>query len=164
MRHSPNHRENFDNALSELTRTTNWTSRWGLAASILSSLNLFSVAVIVVLDMVAPILFTGSISLIFAGASLLLLPMALAALLGHDFSRRKGDALFEEISNGLEWDHKNKSELSQKVSTSTYRTILRNFAHSANLPLIRGSVGYQVYLFINCAAVVLLVLLVLLRS
>jgi hypothetical protein len=152
--------EELDDALSELSRTTSRVFWLGLAVSILSSLNLFSVTATAVLDLVGPIIQTGGDPQIFAGASLLLLPLALAALLGHDFSRRRGDALFEEISNGLEWDHKNQSQRSKDLSASSYRTILRDFAHSANLPLIRGAAGYPVYLFINCAAVVLLVLLV----
>lgn len=80
---------------------------------------------------------------------------ALAALLSvglYETFRREGDALFEEISDELEWDIRSRrisAKMPQEKPELAVRTVLRKFARASDLPLIPGRFGPAIYAGLN---------------
>jgi hypothetical protein len=81
----------------------------------------------------------------------------LALLLWYDRKISKGDALYQEISDELEWNIRTtKKRLPVKESRFikdrpglSVRLLLREFVLSSRLPLVRGNQGVAYYLALN---------------
>lgn len=94
-----------------------------------------------------------------------LLVSSILVLLLYDRSISRGDAIYQEISDELEWQVKdlasNKDQKVHVYSSSkdrpglSVRLALRDFVLAARLPLVRGSQGGAYYLFINMAIAIL---------
>lgn len=92
--------------------------------------------------------------------------VALLLLLHLDFLRKRGEWLFDEISEEMHWrvgakrkksnsrgaDGTEEGRPSPRVRKSAVRTALREFARAARLPLVYGWRGPGVYAVINLAA------------
>ena len=86
---------------------------------------------------------------------------ALSLTVACERLRRRGDVLFQEISDELQWDIRASTADSGKGIASERppldaRMILRTFARAGDLPLVPGTFGPAVYAAIN-----LLILLIL---
>lgn len=100
---------------------------------------------------------TASMVIVFP---LVFLFATLIPIINFEQVRRRGDALFEEISDELAW-HVKKPEayqvpkLSQDAPNLNIRLILRLFVRSSNLPLYPGPHGPGIYATLNIAVSVL---------
>lgn len=94
--------------------------------------------------------------------SVTMLFTVLICIVLFDFLRKKGDVLFEEISDELQWGVYNDVE--RKSDKEDYpvlersaeerprlhvRIVLRSFSRAADLPLVPGRFGPAIYLLIN---------------
>ena len=74
--------------------------------------------------------------------------------------RKKGEAIFEEISDELHWfiayREKEPNNISQKRPEFEIRVLLRSFAKTTDLPLIPGKFGPAIYMVINIAIIILI--------
>jgi len=83
-------------------------------------------------------------------------------LIIYDRMRKKGDALFEEVSDELQWNIL-QSVKTEKVSdrskkpTLKARVVLREFITTIDLPLVRGKHGMTIYFLINIVSILLFV-------
>lgn len=98
-------------------------------------------------------------------ASLSLFVVASATALWFETLRRRGDALYDEISDEVQWHigREYASSINQPVSEAPrpplrYRIELRSFAKASDLPLAPGRFGPAVYVALNVTLVVLLVI------
>jgi hypothetical protein len=68
--------------------------------------------------------------------------------------RKRGDALFEEISDELQWNIrgtrllKDKSPAKERPEIQA-RVVLRTFARASDLPIIPGKFGPAIYITVN---------------
>lgn len=71
--------------------------------------------------------------------------------------RKRGEAIFEEISDELHWfigyREKEPNNISQKRPEFQIRVLLRSFAKTTDLPLIPGKFGPAIYMVINIAII-----------
>lgn len=91
----------------------------------------------------------GNISVAFLFLSLSISVFCVYLLVEYDLLKRKGQILFEEISDSSQW------KLSRTKSKKTYMNIklgLREFAITTDLPLTRDSSGITVYFLLNTIA------------
>jgi hypothetical protein len=97
--------------------------------------------------------------------NLAVLILALILLAISDTLRRRGDALFQEISNAyqeLELEADLSSPFFQEeieAGSTRARTELRSFSTAADLPLIRGRYGAAIYAAVNVIIVIVAVIL-----
>jgi len=101
-------------------------------------------------------------SLTFVAASIsgLVILAIIVLLLAVDFesTRKKGDALFKEISDELQWNLRFSDPDSPpppKRVQLNMRLALRSFAGASELPLIPGQYGPLTYVVINMISVLL---------
>jgi hypothetical protein len=89
---------------------------------------------------------------------------SLLSIIFYETYRKHGDALFEEISDELQWhiDGSKTAAISEKKPRLQSRIILRNYARTTDLILIPGKYGPAMYALINIA--ILFITLLLLRS
>lgn len=93
---------------------------------------------------------------------------SLLLLLCYDRLRKKGDVIFEEISDEFQWYIRKGNYVNVKEGTPQEgpalraRVLLRTFATTANLPLAPGKYGPGIYFLIN-AGLAILVAVVLTR-
>jgi hypothetical protein len=94
---------------------------------------------------------------------------ALVAIGAYDSVRRKGDVLFEELSDELQWHVQHFiNEPGRKTIAETgtrlnrphvdLRILLRTYARATSLPLLPGRVGAAIYAFVNVMFAVFAVL------
>ena len=67
----------------------------------------------------------------------------------YEYLRKKGDVLFEEISDELRWDVSGKSVSGAEKPALEIRVTLRSFARAADLPLVPGKFGPVLYVLFN---------------
>lgn len=69
----------------------------------------------------------------------------------YESSRRKGDVLFEEISDELEWNVKNHKaeQIANERPEINARITLRSFAKTTDLPFVPGRFGPAFYFVFN---------------
>ena len=85
--------------------------------------------------------------------SLILIVSALVAAVMFEINRKEGDALFEEISDELQWEEQlmryyqklADAEPTEGRPFADVKIILRSFARAADLPIIPGKFGPAVY-------------------
>ena len=76
----------------------------------------------------------------------------LFAIINFESSRKQGNALFEEISDELQWlpvKKETESNLPEYRPNIEVRLILRSFVQCVDLPLIPGRFGPILYVIIN---------------
>ncbi len=87
-------------------------------------------------------------------ASSVLLPLLTLGLLGwYDSLKRRGNALYEELSDELQW-HVQRSVADDGPSARPdieMRVLLRTYVQATNLPLVPGMMGTAVYAAANIA-------------
>lgn len=97
-----------------------------------------------------------------ASASLfavLLVFMNLISLIRYERLHKRGDTLFEEISDELNWYLREppaeKSSVANRTPPITVRVVLRSYTRTTDLPLIPGRFGPGIYGLVNIAVMVL---------
>jgi hypothetical protein len=80
--------------------------------------------------------------------------LPLLAIVLYESQRRRADALFEEISDELQWNVGYRDrEINKQVADNSppldARVILRSFARTTDLPLVPGKYGPSVYAAVN---------------
>lgn len=85
---------------------------------------------------------------------IVLIPVcALFLLIIYEFMRKKGNTLFSEISDELEWNLKTGESRDETPSINA-RIILRSFVNASELPFFRGKYGAGIYLLINVVSLI----------
>lgn len=139
-----------DEYLATLGRITVNLRTYGLYLLLLTVLNVITV-VVLASRIGLPFTNIGFLSFEIAFTSMTILCAAL-----HDTLRRKGEVLFEEISDELHWRQK-ETHLDSVLArpdqedrpTLDARVILRSFAYASDLPLIPSKFGPAIYVAIN---------------
>jgi hypothetical protein len=88
--------------------------------------------------------------------------VTLITLGAFDLMRRRGDAIFQEVSNRFQEIEKEQSPESREMQSELMpqaRISLRSFASSADPPLIRGRYGTAIYALVNIVVVLIAVIL-----
>lgn len=73
----------------------------------------------------------------------------------HDAIRRRGNVLFEEVSNELHWGGKESKDVTAPEAehsdrpTLDARITLRSFVYASDLPLVPGKFGPSIYVVVN---------------
>lgn len=104
--------------------------------------------------------FYGITTIVFT--SVLLGIWALAGIVMYEYLRKKGDVLFEEISDELQWYVQSDGPdigvqgTAEKRPILRARIVLRAFAQNTDLPLVPGKFGPAVYVLVNMIVVFLL--------
>jgi hypothetical protein len=137
-------------AAEDLQYTSNALSREGYVVASATVLN----ATLLTGAIITPNAQRSSSFAFFAAvASSVLLPLILIALLRFDRRRRRGDAVFEELSDELQWYVKNSTtgEASGRYRPDiTVRRAMREFVASSTLPLTKNyTSGIIFYLGLN---------------
>ena len=95
---------------------------------------------------------TTVVSMVLAGA-------VLVTVVHHEYLRRLGDALFEEISDEFQRPMMKsvpeESEFGPPPNDLDARVALRSFSSTADLPLIPGKFGPGIYALINIGLLIL---------
>lgn len=88
--------------------------------------------------------------------------LSVIMLVVFDSARKRGDALFAEISDELQWHVRQAKgphvEQPDDRPPFEMRVALRRFAYASDLPLIPGRLGPATYTLVNCAITVLSIL------
>lgn len=66
------------------------------------------------------------------------------ALFAYDQLKRRGDVIFEELSNELQWSL--DQDVQRKAASLDIRVLMRHYVFSSDLPLTRGPYGMGLYL------------------
>jgi hypothetical protein len=163
-------------ALKELRYVTHRTQR---NSSMVSTITLLHVtfALVIAFYFSTPVVIsrTYSVNLFFLMLlEIALLILSISALLLYDRLISRGDAIYQEISDELEWQVKGLTNATDKkvpvYSSSkerpglSVRLALRDFVLAARLPLVRGSQGGTYYLFINMAVGLLVFVVLVIKS
>jgi hypothetical protein len=87
---------------------------------------------------------------------------AFLSLVIYDYTRRNGDALFDEISDELQWNltkslKATSSDIRSEKPALTARVILREYTTSIDLPLVRGKHGIAIYAAVNICNVIIFI-------
>lgn len=158
-------RSELQDALDSLESETRRLRLFGFQATTATMCNLLSLAI--------SILFLQQYST-FLLASMIAMLVAILSLIMHEQAKSRGNVLFEEISDELEWYLKVKktpltfdSEKEMNTSESQvserprlqYRIVLRRFVHAEHLPFTPFSSGVTVYFLVNVALLGLAILL-----
>jgi hypothetical protein len=104
--------------------------------------------------------FEGGSSLIVVS---IIIPMATIILLSlHETLRKRGDALFQELSDELQWHvgRRLESDMPRERPLLAARVSLRAFSAASELPLVPGRFGGAVYAGLNLTLAVTSVLLI----
>jgi hypothetical protein len=136
-------------SLSDLRFISKRLQRYGFIALIFTVVNFASL----ILTLSLRFLPLGTLTTIFFAFYLPLIATvtALVAIVRYDNLRKRGDALFEEISDELQWNvRQNLTEtIARERPELNARVALRSFARATDLPLIPGKYGPGIYATIN---------------
>ncbi len=127
----------------------------------ISLLNIASVlATIALMKFRFSLLVAMNTTVIIMNASLFVI--SLLAIVLYESLRRRGDAVFEEISDEIQWDVGYRDrETSEKQGDQSppivARVMLRNFARTTDLPLVPGKFGPAIYAAVNVLSTFFLV-------
>jgi hypothetical protein len=80
---------------------------------------------------------------------------ALLCLIAYEYERKRGDALFEEISDELQWYVREGDTESASRPVIGARVVLRSFARGVDLPLAPGKFGPAIYFLVNAISIFL---------
>jgi hypothetical protein len=137
-------------SLSDLRYITLRLHHFGFVALIFTVLNFASLILSLSLRYLPVGFFTG----VFLAFYLPILAtlLAMVGIVRYDTLRKRGDALFEEISDELQWNIRieSKQELTMAERPElNARVALRSFARATDLPLVPGKYGPGIYATIN---------------
>ncbi|MDT0212566.1 hypothetical protein Q9R29_01590 [Rothia sp. ARF10] len=93
-------------------------------------------------------------------SSAFLTVVVIIALVLFEIMRKRGDALFQELSNDLQDGKEGAGPLEERAPLE-FRITLRSFAAAADLPLFPGRMGAALYTGLNMVFVVICLQLVL---
>jgi hypothetical protein len=99
-------------------------------------------------------------TIIIVNASLFVI--SLLAIVMYESWRRRGDAVFEEISDEIQWnvgyrDRETSEKYPDQSPPIVARVMLRNFARTTDLPLVPGKFGPAIYAAVNVLSTFFLV-------
>lgn len=136
-------------SLGDLRFITRQLQRYGFIALISTVVNFASLILSLSLRFL-PVGFHISIFIAFY-LPLIVTVTAVMAIVRYDTLRKRGDALFEEISDELQWNvHQSVTEtIARERPELNARVALRSFARATDLPLIPGRYGPGIYATIN---------------
>ncbi len=155
MRSEDRRSVDLDDVLDSLELQTSRLRRLVPRVLTLTVANILASFVIVLLIAFQIFDVSSSLVLLFFWLLLGVLSTALIELFRYDQIRREGDAIFEEISDELEWHMKSKNNVESPPSSSDSpnlrtRTILRKYVYTVDLPLAQGNPRISViYAFTN---------------
>jgi hypothetical protein len=141
--------------LEELRIITSRLRLLGLQALVLTIGNLAVALLVTAPDVIASYAVRDALRLTNIAAT-----VAALALLGvHEGLRKRGDALFQELSDELQWfvGRAQAQEVPADRPALTARVALRSFATAVDLPLFPGARGAATYAFVNIGIAVLAV-------
>jgi hypothetical protein len=72
--------------------------------------------------------------------------VALLLLVIYDVARKRGDTLYEEVSEDLEWSPERRTGIRPDTNV---RLTLREFSRSTDLPLVAGRMAITIYALVN---------------
>jgi hypothetical protein len=140
----------LDGAVGELRQVTDMLNRRARLISAASVLNLVGLVLAASLPSFrlpwtsAPGITVG---LVLAGISAVLVMLG---LIGFDRDRRRGNSIFEEVSDELQWSVLTRaSEPPRQRPDLAIRIALRGFNDASKLPITRGYRGVQIYGIVN---------------
>jgi hypothetical protein len=136
--------------LSDLRYITRRLQRFGLIALVFTLLN-FGALILSLSLRYLPVGFLTSILLAFYLPIFATL-VSIVSVVRYDSLRKRGDALFEEISDELQWNVRNDLNLKPTMAERPMlnaRVALRSFARATDLPLIPGKYGPGIYATTN---------------
>jgi hypothetical protein len=84
---------------------------------------------------------------------------ALALIILYDRTRRRGEALFEEISDEFQWYIARPTTKGGVTPPLDVRVVLRTFAKTSDLPIVPGRFGPAIYATVNIVAALITVFL-----
>ncbi len=90
--------------------------------------------------------------------SVLTAGIAMLAAILYEITRQRGDVLFDEISDELQWHMRKRKVQSEAVEYRPQldaRIVLRSFAHASELPFVPGRHGPAIVLLSNVALLTL---------
>lgn len=147
------HKNELGSVLSELKRLTRWLERIGMACLSLTVINLGMIFsfVFVQLDLYLSIPISWSCGI-----------LSVISSVSFDRIRRKGNTMFEEISEELHWKFRHAKQpdmdipVAKEIPEFYIRIILRSFATSTDMPLVPGKFGPLIYVILNLACTLFL--------
>lgn len=133
--------------LDEINYLTYQKKSYAMAISYLTLIHLFVFFIIIsrTID-----LFYGRYVVMIEGSLLFII---IFAAMRFEYFRKRGDVLFEEISDELAWNLTNKvskEEVSKERPSLKIRVILRSFVKTSDLPIVPGKYGPLSYIIANC--------------
>ena len=148
-------KDSLDTSLRRLDRLGAKLSKLGLQILTASIVNVGCLALLYMHSVLSAFWLAG-VSVVVGGFTLVFSAV-------YDLAKREGDALFEEISDELQWKiaSASHSEVYSRVEIDEIdqhakarpelnaRVVLRTFASSTELPLIPGRYGAALYVAIN---------------
>jgi hypothetical protein len=136
-------------SLSDLRYITRQLQRFGLVALTFTVLNFASLILCLSLRFLPIRGFTYIVLAFYL--PILTTVIAIFGIVRYDLLRKRGDALFEEISDELQWNI--RKNLAAPTTTDrpelNARVALRSFARATDLPLVPGKYGPGIYGTIN---------------
>ena len=95
--------------------------------------------------------------------------VAILLVVVHEFLRKRGDAVFEEVSDELQWDTTGRRKTTEAGYAGSRplldaRITLRSFASSSDLPLVPGKLGPAFYATLNILVLLVSALMMIVRS
>jgi hypothetical protein len=92
---------------------------------------------------------------------IILVILSLSLLVVYDYQRRRGDVLFEEVSDELQWNlTKTLKEQTDSPRPNRpdllARIVLRQYNTSIDLPLARGKNGIMIYVLVNVSTLIII--------
>lgn len=151
--------EDLRDSLGDLRTITRLLQRYAFLALVFTILNFGALIVSVCFRFFSfsGILNTASRFIIEIYVPILLTLTAVLTIVRYEILRKRGDALFEEISDELQWNIKRAVSTTEERPMLTARVALRSFARATDLPLIPGKFGPGLYATINFLLVFLVV-------
>ena len=142
-----------------LTRLNKITATLQRLSSVIISLTLLNVATFWFIFFPAPYypaFGTLRTILLRIGFFLFTIVAVSVAVFRYEQHRRKGDALFDEVSDELEWDIKGRqSKVANERPDLETRVVLRSFVKATDLPFAPGKFGPALYFLFNFLSSVL---------
>jgi hypothetical protein len=154
------------NAVGELERVTRALERWGMAALLLTVSLVIATAggsmIIQEKFQSFPTGFTPRVTFVLIASTFAFLNIVI--LIGYERLHKRGDTLFDEISDELSWftqpSRGQPSVGPAPVATPPIdvRVALRSFTRNADLPLVAGRFGPAVYGLVNLLIMIFVLL------
>ncbi|HXQ72190.1 MAG TPA: hypothetical protein VN844_16965 [Pyrinomonadaceae bacterium] len=142
--------DDLSRSLSDLSSITLLLQRYGFIALVFT---VFNLALLILTSSLRLLPIVGALASVVITFYLPLIAtlIAVVAIVRYETLRKRGDALFEEISDELQWNlRQNVTEtIARERPELNARVALRSFARATDLPLIPGRYGPVIYVAIN---------------